>query len=312
MCVSIWRRDWWGSYLVTDTVSRLVGVVGPVHLAVGLGLWQRRRLLGKLLGQRWRGRAGRQRGRGGRWGRLMVGRLDAASVKYEVKGNQCSGVLHGQICLSEQVKHSCVWSHLRTEHPHAWRWSTHCCCYWILLFVFLMKFFFFTYIDIVMYRYIIVSQYIDSVCSVCVCLTWTCAPWSQRQWWGWGSGWGWRPEQRRSTQCCPETERTLCPAGSRCSWWPRSWPSDWTSCGPPSSGHNNHSFRFAALQKSQLVLSHWSKRFRGKRKQKSWLKSSQCWVCVCLTCAVAWTAWAAAMVMAPAPAPGPAGRELRL
>lgn len=46
--------------LVADAVSRLVGVVGPVHLAVGLRLGQRRRLLGKLLSQRRRRRARRQ------------------------------------------------------------------------------------------------------------------------------------------------------------------------------------------------------------------------------------------------------------
>lgn len=51
--------------LVADAVSGLVGVVGPVHLAVGLGLWQRRGLLGKLLSQRRRRGARRQRGRGG-------------------------------------------------------------------------------------------------------------------------------------------------------------------------------------------------------------------------------------------------------
>lgn len=65
----------------------------------------------------------------------MVGRLDAASVKHEVKGNRCSRVLNGHICLSEQVHlvHTIVireqifyyfsptgktFTCLGTEHPH--------------------------------------------------------------------------------------------------------------------------------------------------------------------------------------------------
>ena len=67
-------------YLVADAVAGLVGVVVPVHLAVGVGLGQRRGLLGQLLGQgRGRG-AGGQRGGRGRGGRLVVGRLGAASA----------------------------------------------------------------------------------------------------------------------------------------------------------------------------------------------------------------------------------------
>lgn len=40
------------AYLVADAVARLIGVVGPVHLAVGVSFRQNRGLLGKLLGQR--------------------------------------------------------------------------------------------------------------------------------------------------------------------------------------------------------------------------------------------------------------------
>lgn len=38
-------------YLVADAVAGLVRVVGPVHLVVGLRLWEGRGLLGQLLGQ---------------------------------------------------------------------------------------------------------------------------------------------------------------------------------------------------------------------------------------------------------------------
>lgn len=90
------------SYLVTDAVSGLVGVVGPVYLTVGLGLGQRWGLLGKFLSQCWWRGAGRQRGRGGRRGRLMVGWLDAASVKTLEK---CLSTTKYKPSLSHVCKH---------------------------------------------------------------------------------------------------------------------------------------------------------------------------------------------------------------
>lgn len=66
----------WGccatAHLVADAVAGLVGVVGPVHLAAGLGLRQHRGLLGELLSQGGGRGAGGERGGGGGRRRLVA------------------------------------------------------------------------------------------------------------------------------------------------------------------------------------------------------------------------------------------------
>lgn len=103
-------------------------------------------------------------------------------------------------------------------------------------------------------------------------LTWTCGPWSLRWWWGLESGWGWRPGQTKGNPCCPGTERTLGPAGSRCFWWLRSWPSDWMFSCPPSSDTEPITFninvdqRVSQAQTHTETLNNWNQLIRITQK----------------------------------------------